>query len=148
MKKNIFLIGLITIILFVAGCVQQDKAIKIVPPKAVSNFSLSQCLPSDIKLSDIVDAKLVTWYNDGRPPVIDKVTVDQKLTELKATCRDNKLVDGSGKEIYFYHLTDCWGNPPFNYQEIMQKQQDEINKLKEQYMVIEMTCNPSGIPLA
>ena len=145
MKKYLFLIGLIAIILFVAGWVQQDKAIKIVPPKAVSNFSLSQCLPSDINLSDIVDAKLVTWYSDGRPPVIDKVTVDQELIELKATCIDNKLVDGSGKEIYFYHLTGCWGASRFEDQEIMQKQQDEINKLKEQYMVIEMTCNPSGI---
>ena len=109
--------------------------------------SLSPCL-SDASLDAVVDSKIVTWYNDGRPPVIDKVTVEQKLAELKASCRsDNKLVDGSGKEITFYHLIGCWGNPPYDYQEILKKQEDEIHKLKEQYTVVEMTCNPSGIPI-
>lgn len=134
MNKDVFFSGLIVSIILISGCVQQNK------------ISLSQCLPSDIKLSDIVDAKLVTWYNDGRPPVVDKVTVEQKLIELKANCRENKIVDSSGKDIYFYRLTGCWGNPPAGYEDIMQKQQEKINKLKEQYTVIEMTCNPSGIP--
>ncbi len=54
---------------------------------------------------------------------LHKVTVEQKLNELKATCNsDNKLVDGNGKQINFYPLTGCWGNPPFNYQDILRKQ--------------------------
>ena len=32
-------------------------------------------------------------------------------------------------------------------QEILRKQREEIDKLKQQYTVIEMTCNPSGAHL-
>ncbi len=113
----------------------------------VSQPSLSKCLPTDVKLIDVVDAT-ITGYANGQPVGLHKVTVEQKLNELKATCNsDNKLVDGNGKQIVFYHLTGCWGNPPSNYQDILKKQRDEINKLKQQYTVIAMTCNPSGIPI-
>jgi len=114
----------------------------------ISQSSLAKCLPADIKLSDVVDATS-TGYANGIPVGLHKVTVEQTLNELKATCNsDNKLVDGNGKQIIFYHLTGCWGNPPYNYQDILQKQRDEIDKLKQRYIVIEMTCNPSGIPLS
>lgn len=114
----------------------------------ISQSSLAKCLPADIKLSDVVDATS-TGYANGIPVGLHKVTVEQTLNELKATCNsDNKLVGGNGKQIIFYHLTGCWGNPPYNYQDILQKQRDEIDKLKQQYIVIEMTCNPSGIPLS
>jgi hypothetical protein len=110
--------------------------------------SLAKCLPPDIKLGDIVNATS-SGYAKGQAVEVHKVTVEQRLNELKATCdSDNKLVDGSGRRIVFYHLTGCWGNPPQGYQNILQKQQEEINKLKEQYTVIEMTCNPSGVPIS
>jgi hypothetical protein len=109
--------------------------------------SLAKCLPADIKLSDIVDATS-TEYANGQPVGLHKVTVEQKLNELKATCNsDSKLVDGNGKQIIFYHLTGCWGIPPDDYGEILQKQRDEIDKLRQQYTVIEMTFNPSGMPI-
>jgi len=93
--------------------------------------TISQCLPSDIKLDTVIDV------NQG--------TIRQKLYTIKAKCENGKLVDSSNKEIYFYHLTGCWGNPPVNYQDILEKQTDEINKLKEMYNVIEMSCNPLGV---
>lgn len=106
-----------------------------------SQASLAKCLPADIKLSDVVEAGNAL----GRARGGHKITVEDKLSELKATCNgDNKLVDGNGRQIIFYHLIGCWGNPPQNYHEILQKQQDELQKLKQQYTVIEMTCNPSG----
>ena len=114
----------------------------------VSHPSLATCLPADIKLGDVVEATS-TGYANGQPVGLHKVTVEQRLNELKATCNsDNKLVDGNGKQIVFYHLTGCWGNPPQGYQDILRKQREEINKLKEQYTVIEMTCNPSGAPIS
>lgn len=110
--------------------------------------SLAKCLPTDIKLSDVVEATSA-GYDNGQPVGLHKVTVEQKLNELKATCNsDNKLVDGNGKQIVFFHLTGCWGNPPLNYDDILKKQRDEISKLKQQYTVIEMTCNPSGVPIS
>jgi len=114
----------------------------------VSQASLAKCLPSDIKLSDVVEATSAR-YTNGKASGVHKITVEDKLNELKATCNgDNKLVDGNGKQIMFYHLTGCWGNPPADYQDILQKQRDEINKLKQEFTVIEMTCNPSGIPIS
>ncbi len=98
------------------------------------------CLPKDVKPGDVVSAQLT---RPGRPAG-GKITVEQKLKELKARCRKGKLVDASGREIYFYQMQGCWGNPPEDYQEILSKQASELTKLKRRYRVIEMTCNPSG----
>ena len=112
-----------------------------------SQSSLVKCLPTDIKLNDVVEATS-SGYANGQPVGSQKITVEQKLNELKATCSgDNNLVDGNGRQISFYHLIGCWGNPPRNYQDILKRQREEIDKLKRQYTVIEITCNPSGVPI-
>jgi hypothetical protein len=98
------------------------------------------CLPKDIKRTDVVT---VQQRGPGRSGG-KKVTVEQKLKEIKARCRKGKLVDAAGKPIYFYQLQGCWGNPPEGYQEILSAQQRELEKLRKTYRVIEMTCNPSG----
>ena len=100
-----------------------------------SQSAFAKCLPAGIKLSDVVEAAGV-----------GKITVEQKLRELNATCKGaNQLSDGNGRPIAFYHLQGCWGHPPPNYLEIMQKQRREIETLKQRHTVIEMTCNPSGV---
>lgn len=88
------------------------------------------CLPNNIRLDTLVQ---------------QGVTVDQKLHEVGAYCANGKLLDSSGKEIHFYHLKGCWGNPPYNYKEILDAQQKEITTLREKYRVIEIDCNPTGI---
>ena len=103
-----------------------------------------QCLPQYVKPTDVVSTRLV--QTDGRT-LVEKITVEQKLTELKANCKNGKLIDVAGTEIYFYKLTGCWGNPPRNYQEILERQEAELAILRKQYTVIEMTCNPSGLPI-
>ena len=106
---------------------------------------LAKCLPDGIKLSDVVEVAMAGNAN-GQPVKPHQITIEQKLKDLKATCnRENKLVDGNGRRIVFYHLIGCWGNPPPNYRELLQKQQADIQRLKQQYTVIEMTCNPSGV---
>lgn len=97
------------------------------------------CLPPAITMTDVVSAQFDKSTNS-----VKKITVGQKLTEMKAHCKRGKLVDASGKEIHFYSLTGCWGNPPADYQEILQKQNDELEKLRKRCTVIEMTCNPDG----
>lgn len=105
---------------------------------------LAKCLPAGISLSDVVDVTMAGNAN-GRPTGPQKITVKQKLEDLKATCNsENKLVDGNGRRIVFYHLIGCWGYPPPNYQELLKKQRGELERLKLQSTVIEMTCNPSG----
>ena len=98
------------------------------------------CLPKGIERTDIVSVQ------PGKPGQRGgaKVTVEQKLREIKARCRKGKLVDASGKPIYFYRMQGCWGNPPADYREILNQQTSELEKLRKSYRVIEMTCNPSG----
>jgi len=82
---------------------------------------------------------------NGQSVAASKVTVEGKLRELRATCSsENKLVDANGKPIVFYDLIGCWGYPPPNYQELLQKQRRELEKLKQDSTVVEMTCNPSA----
>lgn len=102
----------------------------------------NKCLPADVK-EDMV----IGWdnpVNSERPS--KPITVKQELVKLKAKCVCDKLVDGRGKEIRFFQLQGCWGEPPPNYQAIMDKQRVELDALKKKYFVIEITCNPSGIP--
>lgn len=105
--------------------------------------SLSGCLPKDVKSSDVVSSRLV-----GSSKVVKKTTVRERLIQLKASCRKGKLVDAAGREIRFFRLEGCWGNPPADYQEILQKQSEELEKLRKRYTVVEMTCNPEGVPVA
>lgn len=101
-----------------------------------------ECLPAGLRLSDVVSTTNVKPGSRLEPK---KITVGQKLIELKARCKNGKLMDGSDKEIRFYRLVGCWGNPPVDYQEILARQAAEIEKLKKRYIVVEMTCNPSGV---
>jgi hypothetical protein len=98
------------------------------------------CLPKDIQRTDVVTATMIRPGRVGK-----KITVEQTLRDLKARCHKGKLVDAKGKEIYFYHLQGCWGNPPADYQEILAQQAKELEKLRRRYHVIEMTCNPEGV---
>jgi hypothetical protein len=102
---------------------------------------INSCLPSDIKPSDVVSAQAA---KPGIPGKIVTVTVAQKLRQLQARCRRGKLIDAGGKEIRFYRLIGCWGNPPDDYQEQLEHQAKELARLRRRYRVIEMTCNPSG----
>jgi hypothetical protein len=100
------------------------------------------CLPAGIAATDVVSAQLVKSSN-----TVKKTTVAQKLIELKARCKSGRLVDATGKQIYFYRLEGCWGNPPPDYQEILERQDQELKKLRKRYRVIEMTCNPEGVQI-
>ena len=105
------------------------------PPKLLTSLSLTKCLPVDTKLNDVVDEK-------------KNVTVRQVLTNLGAQCTSAlKLVDRTGKEITFFRLTGCWGNPPANYQSILYQQNLRIVELKKHYAVVLMTCNPTRGPI-
>jgi hypothetical protein len=75
---------------------------------------------------------------------VERETIKQRLDKLDARCKSGKLVDGKNREIRFYQLQGCWGNPPPGYQEIMNRQREELEELKKKYNVVEITCNPSG----
>jgi hypothetical protein len=100
-----------------------------------------ECLPDDIKPETIVSAVRVTSDLRGKVKI---ETVRQRLGKLKAKCKAGKLVGTGGKEIRFYQLQGCWGNPPADYREILDNQRKEIQALKRRFVVIEITCNSTG----
>jgi hypothetical protein len=90
------------------------------------------CLPNDVRLNDVVTSGKTAKRN---------VTVEKTLIQMKARCRNSKLVDAKRREIRFFRPS-CWGNPPADYLEIQQRENSELQKLKRTYAVIVFGCNP------
>ena len=76
------------------------------------------CLPEDVKADEVIAIEPNFKGGAGR-----QITVYDKLKQLRAKCRGQKVMDPRGREIHFYRLTGCWGNPPENYQEILENLQ-------------------------
>lgn len=98
------------------------------------------CLPEGVGLEEIVSVS----EDKSVSPVNKKVTIRETLRRLNARCKKGKLVDAKGREIYFFRLIGCWGNPPEDYQEQLTKQQEALERLRKKYTVIEISCNQSG----
>lgn len=88
-----------------------------------------KCLPDDVKADELV----------GKT-----ATVKQTLKKLKARCNRGKLVDRKNRQIRFYRVQGCWGNPPADYLDILDAQSKEIADLKKRFTVIEMACYTGG----
>jgi len=109
------------------------------PLPAGCTTNTDACMPTGIQATDVVSSQAA---KPGGKVVT--VTVAQKLKALRARCRKGKLVDARGTEIRFYQLIGCWGNPPDDYQQQLERQAKELAKLRKRYRVIEMTCDASG----
>ena len=142
MKKHLYLSVIILICASSQIMCGQSKSGKSRNAAKQTNSQLKyDCLPEDIKLDTVVS--VIRKTPDLRSEV-ERETVKQRLNKLDARCKSGKLVDGKNREIRFYQLQGCWGNPPPGYQEIMNRQREELEELKRKYNVIEITCNPSG----
>ena len=102
-----------------------------------------KCLPAEVKPDEIVST--ISGSSSSGQETISKITVAQTLKKRKAKCARGKLVDRNGRQIRFYRLKGCWGNPPADYLEILERQRKEIADLQKRFTVIEMTCNPTGV---
>lgn len=123
-------------------CAQSKSKIRRNTVKQVNAQQGFDCLPENIKLDTVVSVTRKTPSLMGGE--VERETVKQRLDKIKARCRAGKLIDEKNKEIRFYQLQGCWGNPPQDYQEILNQQQKELEELKKKYTVIEITCNTSG----
>ena len=108
------------------------------PPEATKY----RCLPDEIKPDTAVEAKQIKWAGGTR---LVKETVAQRLSTMNARCKAGKLLDRKGKEIRFYNVQGCWGNPPADYLEILEAEKRTLRDLRRKFTVIEITCNPSGL---
>jgi hypothetical protein len=93
------------------------------------------CLPEGFRLTDIVS------YNEKGKGGRDHLTIRDKLIEMKAQCKDGKLLHKKGREIRFFKFS-CFGNPPADYDEIAQKEREQLEKLQKDYTVIVVACDP------
>lgn len=122
----------------VAAAIVMSMAILAVPILA-QKYS---CLRKDIELTRVVQQ---TSSTSSRP-----VSVAEKLKELKARCRRGRLVDRRGRQISFYELQGCWGNPPADYRQVLEKQRKEVAVLRRKFTVVEFACDqgvsPRSIP--
>ena len=132
-SKTMNMISVLTLLLVIGNPVMSQKPDRF-----------SSCLPDTVDLKAVVQEEPVDTKTEAKPKTR---TVEQKLLALDARCRNGKLVDKAGKEISFVQLLGCWGNPPEDYQEQLDRQQQEIKRLKEKHTVIEISCaqDPSKI---
>jgi hypothetical protein len=93
------------------------------------------CLPKDFQLTDIVS------YRKRQKSEDKQITIEDKLVELKAHCKAGKLIDSKGQEVRFFKLS-CFGNPPENIDEIVQKERQTLATLQKKYRVIVIECDP------
>jgi len=94
-----------------------------------------ECLPEGYKSTDVVSYRQKRKGGDGY------ITIEDRLVELKAHCKEGKLIEGKGREIRFFKFA-CYGNPPADYEEQRQKELEELEKLQKKYFVIVMECDP------
>ena len=99
------------------------------------------CMPEGIELNEVVSGPA----NNSSQEKGEKLTIQRALQQAKARCRRGKLVDGAGKEIYFFRLIGCWGNPPEDYEDQLKRQAEKLEELKKKYRVIEISCNPNPL---
>lgn len=117
-----------------ARAADHDTAIVPTQPNSSEGNQRSRfdCLPKDVQLNDVVTYAKTAKRN---------VTVEKKLIEMKAQCRNSKLVDAKRREIRFFRPS-CWGNPPADYLEIRQRENAELEKLKRSHAVVVFGCSP------
>lgn len=113
------------------------------PFTAAPSERFEDCLPAGIT-GDMIVLPQSTKATDVSKS--KRTSVKIRLAQLKARCKRGKLVDAKGRQIYFYTLIGCWGNPPENYLEQLQHQAEEIQRLKKKYTVIQIPCAQSVDP--
>ena len=106
------------------------------PASGAKTNRLASCLPEGVKLSSEILEQSTTAKSKPK-------TVASKLAELRARCKNRKLVTPDGKEVRIVQLIGCWGNPPEDYQEQLNRQQRAIEELRKKYIVIEIPCTPN-----
>lgn len=131
--KRAVTIALSFLFLFVSLSLIPDISSAQRKKKTVKN-KFSTCLPKEIKLDEIVSFSL--------DPKIKHTLVKDELTRLKAKCANKKLVDENKKEIRFFRRSTCWGNPPADAGEILERERKELEELEKNYTVIVFKCNP------
>jgi hypothetical protein len=144
--KKLFLIivAILLTLQFASAQYKPRKKNKMSKQNIIKPVDYSKCLPPGITPETVVSTKDSGFDTVTMTRKVATIDVKETLEKLGGRCVSEKLVDKAGKEIKFYNLQGCWGNPPADYLEILETQTKEIADLKKKFTVIELTCNPSG----
>jgi hypothetical protein len=119
------------------GRIQQAQAAAQKNPASVAQShsgSRFACLPEGFQLGDkISEGDVASLANHSS-------TLEAYLVKLRARCKRGKLFDAKGKEIRLFRYS-CFGNRPENYKEIVQKESEELARLKRRYRVLTIACD-------
>ncbi len=123
-KIHFRFLGLFFFTLLSSGCIEFDAKWGETDPPAQHTGFLADCLPDGVSLQNRVSQPYAK-------------TVAEALLYLKAVCRGNKLMDGSGREIRFLPAP-CFGmNPgPERMLKAHKEFQKNLKKLQRKYTVI------------
>ena len=105
----------------------------------ISARGQANCLPDGVDENDIAAISGVPPKKSGSSA--GRSTVRTTLKAIGARCSTEKLIDRRGRRIRFYFLKGCWGNPPADYLEILDRQRDELKRLRKRSTVIEISCD-------
>jgi hypothetical protein len=118
-----------------SGCLDRSPRPEPPPRRLPDRDAVAKLLPPEVRLDTVAEA-------DGS----QKVTVEEELARVGARVgEDGTLQDARGRPVKFFRLTGCWGNPPGNYQQIIDEQNRALAEMRKTHCVITLTCNPSGI---
>jgi hypothetical protein len=103
-------------------------------PQATSDQDrLAHCLPAGVTMDTVIGNR-----GDGAA-----ITVESRLLEIRAQPgQDGKLYDANGREIHFYQRPASRANAPAEAAALAEKQNAELERLKGQYTVIELSIQP------
>jgi hypothetical protein len=128
MIRKLFPLITLGLVILLSGCASREAVVRKTAEK-VKAFSVFECLPPEI----IPDKPIM-----GSP----SITIAEKLHDLNATCREGKLVDGSGREIRFFWWGPCGGmyRGPEQMMAIHEQESKELADLQSKYTVIQIQC--------
>jgi hypothetical protein len=101
-------------------------------------------LPENITLE--TEVKKDVKDKKGKIVSFEVTTVEKRLNELKASYKNNKLVDGKGKEIRFFEPLCRGVSAGFEQDEADRKAKEkELADLEKKYTVIILYCDPRKV---
>ncbi|HIH20956.1 TPA: hypothetical protein HA244_06855 [Candidatus Micrarchaeota archaeon] len=145
MQFSFLLVILAALSLAAAGCISasQPQATPGGPNATTIGNTVGSCFPYSLTNSEPVLESNPALFGFANSQIEGKTTVAQKLTELGASCTNGKLLDASGKQIFFYRRqTVCQGVAP--PEGLYDRQNAEIQKLNETYAVMELHLEDCG----
>jgi hypothetical protein len=117
------------------------------PEKSPSSREASDdrfnCISPEINLDEAV---LVETTKSAGSMIAKTETVRDRLVKLQARCVQGKLTGARRKQIYIHRLIGCWGNPPEDYLEQLNRQAADIEQLKKKYILIQIPCGGNVDP--